>query len=673
MDPIVLQIRGGGIWGGRGKQQQSNSAQDNDNEEEYEYEYEYEYYNEDGSVEEGDEISSDDDNEVEYEYYEEEDEKDSLPTPHGEVHGDVQDDIVQDLDSDVDKTDVTQEVEASAEDEQSKVQIGEPKTFLVVDTEPKTILVVDEVDERETIYEEEEEDEGAYEGLFTTPISTANENKNGLQSPRNEFVESEFQNANDEKDYEEYDEEKNNMNNHNENYEDEDDNLFERTPLTKRKNIKSQPRRKASRASRAKQTQSWWQTKQSSKERRQQKRNQQWRPTASSRTSFVPPYSGGIPSFSIRSYGGRPFYTEWVSTISAGLTAVIKPIGNIIQSITYTLISTTSRWISMSWSAVRNTFDYLWYGPIDGVTTTGIATREGGLSALLFSTPVGLVLTSVVVLGLISVMVNRLWQHRVTTIGDGYDSEADDYDDIDPVDPPSVEEELRFLHRDFDAANPSSKDRIAKVITSKQRRLSSILHRRRGNNRRNDSPKSRTGQKKLTIKSIQTWWKERPSQQSIAIIEPQHLRNPQKPLNQEIKKLRKQLTVSEQERAILQLDVQQLQRKLQKARDDARSIVSQNKFLEKQTAQADQIEVQRWEANEDLARAQESMRERMLMRRGRFAENEQRDGTIEGYNDLDLDRGRQATRKLDGVRIVREIDLVNNENKDDNDEKWEAL
>ena len=147
MDPIVLQIRGGGIWGGRGKQQQSNSAQDNDNEEEYEYEYEYEYYNEDGSVEEGDEISSDDDNEVEYEYYEEEDEKDSLPTPHGEVHGDVQDDIVQDLDSDVDKTDVTQEVEASAEDEQSKVQIGEPKTFLVVDTEPKTILVVDEVEE----------------------------------------------------------------------------------------------------------------------------------------------------------------------------------------------------------------------------------------------------------------------------------------------------------------------------------------------------------------------------------------------------------------------------------------------------------------------------------------------------------------------------------------------
>ena len=71
----------------------------------------------------------------------------------------------------------------------------------------------------------------------------------------------------------------------------------------------------------------------------------------------------------------------------------------------------------MSWSAVRNTFDYLWYGPIDGVTTTGIATREGGLSALLFSTPVGLVLTSVAVLGLISVMVNRLWQHRVTTIG----------------------------------------------------------------------------------------------------------------------------------------------------------------------------------------------------------------------------------------------------------------
>lgn len=75
-------------------------------------------------------------------------------------------------------------------------------------------------------------------------------------------------------------------------------------------------------------------------------------------------------------------------------------------------------------------------------------------------------------------------------------------------------------------------------------------------------------------------------------------------------------------------DVQRLQHKLQKTQNDARSIISQNKWLEKQTSKADQIlakavEVERRKANDEMGRVRDSMkgvleRERMLMR-GRIA------------------------------------------------------
>ena len=131
--------------------------------------------------------------------------------------------------------------------------------------------------------------------------------------------------------------------------------------------------------------------------------------------------------------------------------------------------------------------------------------------------------------------------------------------------------------------------------------------------------------------------------------------------------------MSEQERAILQQDVQRLQQKLNKANHDARTIKNENKWLEKQTSHADRIltnavEVERRKANEELRRVRESTkgvleRERMLMR-GRVAGSERRElRDVRGRNDLDLNRG-PPQRLLNGVRIVREI------NEDETDDEW---
>ena len=61
-------------------------------------------------------------------------------------------------------------------------------------------------------------------------------------------------------------------------------------------------------------------------------------------------------------------------------------------------------------------------------------------------------------------------------------------------------------------------------------------------------------------------------------------------------------------------------------------------------------------------------RERMLMR-GRIEGSEQGNMNIQGQNDLDI-RKAQNTRILDGVKIVREIDL---DREDDDDRNWTAM
>jgi len=120
-------------------------------------------------------------------------------------------------------------------------------------------------------------------------------------------------------------------------------------------------------------------------------------------------------------------------------------------------------------------------------------------------------------------------------------------------------------------------------------------------------------------------------------------------------------------------DIRDLKHDLQKAHDDSRSIVSQNKWLEKQTSQIMEAEQARASVKGVLDRE----------RTRRFAENERKNQLGKGYNDLDLktkrgkrladyelpnnlakgfndldlnSMGRDASRRFDSIRITREID-----------------
>lgn len=677
-----LKIRGGNrVLGRQGKAKGRDDRQPEDVEvfsaeaaesdvEEQEYEYEYEYYEVDDA-----EGGNDD---VEYENYTEEgnvDDADYDQYENGELtknddffsgHG-VADDLSlgrnyksfwglgkrrtkEDIESDVDTDE--------SNDERSTAQImGVAKSRGQIQVEDR---------------ENDDEEEGG--NLFTTPIPAAKQND--VRSLRKSQIvdvissNKDADNENNELDRKEvYLKENEYENNRNVeevvDYDEYSSDLYE-TPIPNVKAAKSQPNfvtRKASKTS--KENTSRWRVYPSQMAQKKHKKMKQWRHKASSNASFIslPFYSGGSPrSLASRFYNGKTLTSHWLSSLSATLAVVI-------QTITCNVASTMSRWISTSWLLVCNTFDLLWYGPVDGVTTTGIATREGGLSCLLMSAPV-IAMSSVVILGMLSLLISRRWSETssddcpIKEKGVRTDDDEDEYD-------PSVDEELQFLHRDFDAANPSSKERIAKSITKSKRLLSKL-------GRGDDRPKSRRGQRQFTIKSIQTWWKERPSQQTIAIIEPQHLRNQQQPLGHEISRLQKQLAVSEQERAILRQDVQHLQDKLQRVQHEARTIISQNQRLGKEASLADQIlsravQVERRKSNDELSKVRESMkgtleRERMLMR-GRNVGSERGNMNIQGQNDLDI-RKAPNTRILDGVKIVREIDL---DREDDDDRNWTAM
>jgi hypothetical protein len=400
----------------------------------------------------------------------------------------------------------------------------------------------------------------------------------------------------------------------------------------------------ARKSSKVTKSQSWWPQKSHTTKKRPSARRKPGR-KVTSRASFIasPFYSGGGGSHRSLRTGGSHFTADWLSPLSGVLTIIIRPMGDLIRTITCTVPKTISRWINASWLLLCNTIDFMLYGPDDGVTTTGIATRDGGLGSLISSTPLT-AMSSVVILGLLTVMISRRWIE--SGVG-GSRLRADDVED----------EELEFLRRDFDAANPSSRDRIAKLITKRKQLLSKL---RRSNG--DDRPKSRRRQRKFTIKSIQTWWKERPSFPSIAIIEPQHLRNQQQPLGQEVSRLQKQLTVSEQERAILQQDVKHLQDKLQRLQHETRQL-RLGKNMSPKTDQSRSLSpmgVQRRKPVDELG----NERERTLLR----------DSIVgAGRNDLDMTKTPRR-RLLDGVTIVREIDLEREGGGSNNGRTtWKAL
>mmetsp|Transcript_15890 Transcript_15890/g.24542 ORF Transcript_15890/g.24542 Transcript_15890/m.24542 type:complete len:652 (+) Transcript_15890:80-2035(+) len=433
-----------------------------------------------------------------------------------------------------------------------------------------------------------------------------------------------------------------------------------------------------------------------------------------SRASFVP--SLRAPHYSARGGGHSlsgttaaitalfsrttSILVDYISTLSTFVMALLQPIGASLNSMAYYTYSTLYHWIILSFQLLRDVVDMIWYGPaIDGITTTGVMSRYGGLQSILFGSSLSTAVTTVVGVGLISWMMNAALTsshddvHRSSGSGrmfrpwtwlrfgrrfnmiDEDDEEEEDDIDANPhfsLEPPTVDEELEFISRTFKSANPTSKQRISEtIVTSNQGLLQRLTNRRRGNDQQSGSNSPRR-QRKMTVKSIQKWWKRDSNNmanggQPINIIKPRKSNYSSKNKNPSINQLQNQLQKSEQERYQLQNDVQKLQLRLQKAHSDARNIASQNKWLEKQTSRADQIlsravEVERKKANEEVERVRGEMkgvleRERLMMRGNSNNHNGIGGGRsmIGGGNDVELNRG-PTRRVMDGVKIVRDVD-----------------
>ena len=435
-----------------------------------------------------------------------------------------------------------------------------------------------------------------------------------------------------------------------------------------------------------------------------------------SRASFVP--SLRAPHYSARGGGHSlsgttaaitalfsrttSILVDYISTLSTFVMSLLQPIGASLNSMAYYTYSTLSHWIILSFQLLRDVVDMIWYGPaIDGITTTGVMSRYGGLQSVLFGSSLSTAVTTVVGVGLISWMMNaaltssnddvhrssgsgrmfrpwtwlRFGRRRSNMIDDDDEEEEDDID-ANPhfsLEPPTVDEELEFISRTFKSANPTSKQRISEtIVTSNQGLLQRLTNRRRGGEQQSGSNSPRR-QRKMTVKSIQKWWKRDSNNnmanggQPINIIKPRKSNYSSKNKNPSINQLQNQLQKSEQERYQLQNDVQKLQLRLQKAHSDARNIASQNKWLEKQTSRADQIlsravEVERKKANEEVERVRGEMkgvleRERLMMRGNSNNHNGIGGGRsmIGGGNDVELNRG-PTRRVMDGVKIVRDVD-----------------
>ena len=284
------------------------------------------------------------------------------------------------------------------------------------------------------------------------------------------------------------------------------------------------------------------------------------------------------------------------------------------------------------------------------------------------------------------------WWKKGRAISNGEDQEEEDDDELDAnphfsLEPPTMDEELQFISRTFKSTNPSSKQRISESITTNYSRGGLFRRFRQQKSSGRGGSKSPRRQRKLTVKSIQNWWKRDPH--SVNGGKPVHIvkrdnynsyANNSSSINKNpsISQLQNQLSKAEQERYLLQNDIQKLQLRLQKAQSDARNIASQNKWLEKQTSRADQIlsravEVERKKANEEVERVRGEMRgvlerERLMMRGniggnvngsvGGVGSSSRR--MIGGGNDIDLNRG-PTKRVMDGVKIVRDFDDYDDE------------
>jgi len=307
-------------------------------------------------------------------------------------------------------------------------------------------------------------------------------------------------------------------------------------------------------------------------------------PTVNKLSSMVRDVSSASARVRFR---GRNIIKHGFTSISNMTFIIIQPIMLFIQAIINSATTYIHKWITVIIALIRQSVDVLWYGPVDGVTTTGIS-RAGGLSGLFTTSSLIIIVSSVLVIGtaflvvqevcseetgnVLSKAFKRLRRQEANNVSADYDRDDEFYDR--EYSEPSPEDELRFLDS-FDAANPTSRKRISKKI-SKKRSLWPF------NTSKKPSPRQEKRQHQRSIKSIQKWWKQRPSS-SVQIIEPSHVQNQQQPsLSQQISTLKNELAQSEQERAVLHSDVMRLQHRLQKAHHDAKAIVFKNQWLEKQ-------------------------------------------------------------------------------------------
>jgi hypothetical protein len=242
-----------------------------------------------------------------------------------------------------------------------------------------------------------------------------------------------------------------------------------------------------------------------------------------------------------------PLSSQCITPITNAVTSIIQPVVLLLQSVANKSISHITKWISFLLALVRASFDMLWYGQADGVITTGIS-RGGGLSSFLMSSSTMMAASSIFLIGIMTLvmMPRRLGGPLGCRRGDGHIEDEGEYSDSDDESKtPTVEEELEFL-LSFDSANPASKDRVSRALTGG--RLFSWP----------TQPKSQKVQRQRSVRSIQSWWKQRPSSKSIAMIESQHIQNQQPASTQQISRLQGELAKAEHERELLQSDVQRV-------------------------------------------------------------------------------------------------------------------
>ena len=210
--------------------------------------------------------------------------------------------------------------------------------------------------------------------------------------------------------------------------------------------------------------------------------------------------------------------TRCLASFFRAVGVVLQNTVTVIHDVIGSLASALWRWVSMVLSAVRHSLDFVWAGPVEGVTTTGIPPQKGIVRSLLVpSSPAALAVSALAMSGLATWLLRKLWHAGAAMHEDGQslpwdrwrkkiagrhdgNDEKEDAEGRDAPMPPSVEEELAFLHREFIPANPATRDRVVEAIVSKRHRAPP------------SAKKSRRRQRQFTIKSIQTWWKGRPGQ-----------------------------------------------------------------------------------------------------------------------------------------------------------------